>query len=382
MLDPACTYLNHGTVGAPPRRVHQAQAELRDEIERQPARFMLRGLANTERRPTEPPSRLRAAADAIAPFFGMVGDEMAFVDNITTGANAVLRSLTFAAGDEILVTSLGYGAVTNTALYVASRSGAAVRTVTMPPVGAPTEQFAAAVVEALAANTRLLVVDHISAHTALVLPIREIVAACRAAGVLVLVDGAHAPGAIPLDIPSIGADFYTGNLHKWAWTPRSAGILWAAEEHRSMLHPTVVSWGYGNGFTAEFDLLGTRDPTALLTAPVAIAMLEEFGFADVCRYNHELAWWAGRYLSDRWDTAFTTPEEMVGAMVSVALPVSLGTTAADAQRVQDLLLFEYAIEAPVMSVDDALRTRVSAQVYVDRADIERLGAAVLAITRR
>jgi isopenicillin-N epimerase len=193
--------------------------------------------------------------------------------------------------------------------------------------------------------------------------------------VLVFADGAHVPGNIPVDIASLGVDWYAANLHKWAWAPRSSGILWTAPAHQASLHPPVISWGLDNGIAAEFDLLGTRDPTAHLAAPFAIAMMRELGLDDIYRYNHALAWWAGQYLSDRWGTAFTTPESMIGSMVNVRLPVQLGTTADHAELLRAAMEAD-GIEIPIYPADDSLTLRVSAQIYNDRGDIERLGDAV------
>ena len=207
---------------------------------------------------------------------------------------------------------------------------------------------------------------------------REIAEICHRNGTLVLADGAHVPGNIALDIESLGVDWYTGNLHKWAWTPRSSGILWAAPERRSDLHPAVISWGLDNGLTAEFDLLGTRDPTPHLVAPFAIELMHSYGEGAVMSYNHGLAWWAGQYLSDLWGTAFSTPEEMIGAMVAVRLPDRFGDTTDDAARLQSELEGRGVI-VPVTANPYGLTLRVSAQAYCDRADIERLGEAVLAL---
>lgn len=378
MLDPSVTYLNHGTVGAPPRRVLQAQRDLADRIERHPAQFMLRELADThdDGSWSGPPPHLRAAVAHVAEFVGASANDLVFVDNITTGANAVLRSFPFVAGDEILVTNLGYGGVTNAARYVARTNGATVRSIDLPWPGAPAQAFVDSVAAGIEPQTRLMIIDHITAETALVLPLPEIIAACHAHDVLVLVDGAHVPGNIPVDIAALDADWYTGNLHKWAWAPRSSGILWAAPRHHESLHPTVISWGLDHGIAAEFDLLGTRDPTASLTAPFAIDMMREFGLADVFAYNHDLAWWAGQHLAQRWGSAFDTPRSMIGAMVNVTLPASLATAKpGDVQAA----LRQASIEVPVFAHPHGLTLRVSAQIYVDCADIDRLGDAVIAL---
>ena len=379
LLDPDVTYLNHGTVGATPRRVLAHQRAITDEIERQPAKFMLRELADEHGIMTTP-SRMRVAAAAVAEFVGVAGEDLMFVDNITSGANAILRSFPFDTGDEIAVTNLGYGGIVNAATYVTRTIGGTLRTIELPQPGAERGDYVDAIASGLGDHTRMLVVDHMTPGTALILPLAEITALCHERGVLVLADGAHVPGNIAVDIDSFGVDWYVANLHKWAWVPRSAGVLWAAKEHQSYLHPPVISWGLDHGLAAEFDLQGTRDPSHYLTAPFSIQLLNEFGgdegVAAIYRYNHELAWWAGQYLADRWGTRFTTPEEMVGSMVNVRLPAELGSTTDDAERVRAAIEAE-GIEAPIYVAPDGLTTRVSAQIYCDRADIERLGDAVV-----
>jgi isopenicillin-N epimerase len=302
-----------------------------------------------------------------------------FVDNATTGVNAVLRSLPFAAGDELLVTDLGYGGVINAARYAARERGVGLRTVELPhDAGLGPAAFVEAIDGALGERTRLLIVDHITADSALLLPVAEIAARCRAKGVLVLVDGAHAPGAIALDVPALGADWYVGNLHKWAWAPRSSGILWAARERQEGLHPTVISWGLDAGLAAEFDMPGTRDPTPHLAAPAALQFMRELGVDAVRRYNHELAWRGAQRLAALWEVPFAAPESMIGTMASVPLPQQLGATRAHAEVLRDALLFADGIEVHLSARRGRLWARISAQVYNDLDDVDRLGAAVLA----
>lgn len=377
MLDPSCTYLNHGTVGAPPRRVIAAQRAIIDEIEVQPARFLLRELADVTGDAAGISSRMRLAAAVVAEFVGVEHEDLAFVDNITAGANAVLRSFRFDSGDEIVVTNLGYGGVTNAVMYAARERGATVRSLTMPHGSAGPQAFVDAIEAGLTRRTRLIVIDHIAAEAALVLPIAEIARVAHEHGVLVFADGAHVPGSIPLDIPSLGVDWYSGNLHKWAWTPRSAGILWCSREQQPHLHPAVISWGLDNGLAAEFDLTGTRDPSPWLAAPAALAMLHEFGFERICAYNHGLAWQAGHHLADRWGTDFTVPESMIPTMVSVPVTAHDGFTVADAQALKDRLLFDERIEVATYEHDGVIVARVSAQIYNDINDIDRLAEAVL-----
>lgn len=376
LIDPAITYLNHGTVGATPRRVLDHQRAIVDEIERNPARFMIRELADVEADGSR--SRMREAIAQVAPFVGAAPDDLVFVDNITEGANAVLRSFPFRAGDEIAVTSLGYGGVTRAASYVARSTGATLRTIELPRPGAAPHEFVEAIEHGLTAATRVLVVDHITADTALVLPIADIAAAAHARGVLVLADGAHVPGNVALDIDSLGVDWYTANLHKWAWAPRSCGILWTSPAQQERLKPTVISWGLDNGMAAEFDLPGTRDPSPWLTAPFAIELLHEYGLDAVFAHNHDLACSAGQQVSDAWGTPFATPTEMLGAMVSVVLPDRLENTPVAAKRHQAALA-EAGIEIPLHSSPEGVRARISCQVYVGPDDITRLVDAVHAL---
>jgi isopenicillin-N epimerase len=376
-LEPGLTYLNHGTVGVTPRRMLAAQQQIRDEIERQPSRFLLRELTAVAMgaRHTGKP-RLRAAAEAVAAELGARGDDLVFVDNATTGANAVFRSLPFSAGDEILVTDFGYGGVTRAAMFAARERGAAIRSVAMP-YSPPSDQ---AIIEACCAavgpDTRLLVIDHITSQTALILPVAAIAARMQERGVAVLVDGAHAPGAIAVDIPALGVDWYVANLHKWMWVPRSSGVLWARPERQRSLHAAVISWGLDQGFTGEFDAPGTRDPSAHLTAPAAIAFMRELGGAAVRSYNHALAWGAAQRLAEKWGTSFDTPESMIGTMASVPLPEAAGSTAEQASALRDALLFEDRIEVQVSAFRERLYARVSAQIYNEMADVDLLADAV------
>jgi isopenicillin-N epimerase len=376
-LDPGVTYLNHGTVGATPRRVLAAQRALRDEIERQPSRFLLRELTGTRvGGPRTQPPRMRVAAEQVAAFLGARGEDLVFVDNATTGINAVLRSFDLQAGDEILIHDLAYGAIANAARFAARNRGAAVSTVALPfPPGDP-EELVSAFVAGLGPRTRLAIVDHVTSNTAVVMPVAEIARRCRERGVAVLVDGAHGPGALDLDIPALGVDWYAGNLHKWAWSPRSSGILWVSPERRDRLHPTVISWGLDQGPAMEFDLVGTRDPTPHLAAPAGIELMREYGVDAVRRWNHELAYGSARALAERWGTRFETPEALIGTMATLPLPARLGTGDEEAARLRDALLFEDAVEVQLHADRGGLWVRISAQIYNGKEDYERLGDAI------
>ena len=377
LLDPEAVYLNHGTVGVTPRRVLDAQQAMRSAIERQPARFMLRELMSLDAVPPARPTRMRAAAAAVAGFLGANGDDIVFVDNASTGVNAVLRSLRLQAGDEILVLDQAYGAVARTAAFVAREQGARVVTVALPFPADDESACVAAIEAAITPRTRIAILDHITSETALVMPLARMATLCRGAGVPVLADSAHAPGAIDVDIPALGVDWYAANLHKWAFAPRGCGVLWARPGRREGLHPGVISWGLDVGWHQEFDWTGTRDPTPFLCAPAGIAFMTGFlGVQAMREYNHGLAWRAAQRLCARWGLPWVTPEAMIGCMATVPLPARLGTSAADAARLKDWLLFERQIEAPIVARGEQLWVRVSAQVYNEDEDIERLATAI------
>ena len=376
LLDPACLYLNHGTVGATPRRVLLKQQALRDEMERQPSRFMLRELNGAQPMPWRAVSRLREASDQVAAFVGARPDDLVFVPNVTTGLNAVLGSVSLGPGDELVITDLAYGAVAFAAAAVCERTGATLRTVHLEYPIRTSADVVEPIARALTARTKLVVVDHVTAQTALVLPVADVAAECRTRGVPVLVDGAHVPGARALDIPSLGVDWYAANLHKWAHAPRGCGILWAAPERQSILRSPIVSWGRKKGFRAEFEHTATADPTSFLAAPEGIALLREWDFDACVGYMHDLAVEAARILTDRWRTTFEIPRDMVGTMVTVPLPQELGATDDDATRLRLALLVDDRIEVQLHAWRGRLWTRVSAQVYNDRSDMERLAEAV------
>jgi len=376
LLDPECTYLNHGTVGATPRRVLQKQQALRDEMERHPSRFMLRELNGHQPMPWRAVSRLREASDQVAAFVGSRPDDLVFVPNVTTGLNAVLQSLPLGPGDEVVSTDLAYGAIALATRAVCDRTGATQRTVHLEYPMCSAADVVEPIVRALTPQTKLVVIDHITAQTALVLPVAAIAAECHARGVPVLVDGAHVPGSRPLDITSLGVDWYAANLHKWAHAPRGCGILWAAPGRQSIIHAPVVSWGRDKGYRDEFEHTATGDPTSYLAAPEGIAVLREWDFDACVEYMRSLAWEAAGILTERWRTTFEIPRDMVGTMVTVPLAQDAGATDAEATRLRLALLLEERIEVQLHAWRGRLWTRISAQIYNDRSDIARLADAV------
>ena len=279
LIDPGACTVNHGSYGATPRAVLAEQDRWRAMMEAQTSRFFNRVL----------PGALRAAAGRLAAHVGAAAEDVAFVPNATTGVNAVLRSRDFEPGDEILMLSHVYGAVRNTARYVAERTGARLVEAALPWPRPDDAGIIASVAGAITPRTRIAVLDHITSPSAVVLPIAELVALCHARGVPVLVDGAHAPGQAALDVEAIGADWYTGNAHKWLFAPKGCAFLHARREAHAGLHPAVISHGLGRGFVAEFDWTGTVDPSAYLAIGAALDFHAALGGDALMARNAALA---------------------------------------------------------------------------------------------
>jgi isopenicillin-N epimerase len=330
-------------------------------MEAQPTRFMAR----------EMPAALRAAAARLAAFIGARGADTVFVENTTVGCNAVLRSLAFAPGDEILLLSHGYGAVNKAACYVADRSGARVVEAAVPFPHPDDDAIVARMTAALTSRTKLAVLDHVTSASALVLPLTRMIDACHAAGVAVLVDGAHAPGNLDLDVPATGADWYVGNCHKWLCAPKGCAFLWARRERQDGLHPVTISHGHGQGFVAEFDWIGTRDMSAWLAVTAALDFHERLGGPTLRGRNRALAAEGATLLAGRLGTETGGGNAAPNAMAVVRLPLAGPVTAARALAVRERLL-DAGTDAPVHALDGTAWLRISAQAYNEMADYSRL----------
>jgi isopenicillin-N epimerase len=378
-LDPAVTFLNHGSYGACPKAVLEHQAALRAELEAEPVLFLGRNLE----------ARLDAARARLAAFLGANPDDLAFVTNATGGVNAVLRSLSFAPGDEMLTTDHAYAACKNTLDYVAGRGGVKVNVAVVPfPLTSPDEVVAAVLAKATP-KTRLALLDHITSPTALVLPIARLVSELAARGIDALVDGAHGPGMVPLDLNALGAAYYTGNCHKWLCTPKGSAFLWVRRDRQAAVHPLTISHGHTGEregrtrFRLEFDWMGTSDPTAWLTVPMAIDYLGALlpgGWPALMARNRALALEGRALLCAAAGTPPVCPEEMVGSIASVRLADSPLKKPAWRQPdpLQPRLFGEWGIEVPIMRWPAAPKRliRISAQLYNRREQYVRLAGAL------
>jgi isopenicillin-N epimerase len=365
-LDPDIVFLNHGSFGATPKRVLQEQSELRARIERQPVRFFIRELE----------ALLDEVREELGRFLGADPNDLALVPNATTGVNTVLRSLDFGPGDELLTTSHAYNACANALAYVAERAGAKVVTASVPfPVEGP-ETVMNAVLSAVSERTRLVLLDHITSPTGVAFPVERLVPLLQGRGVEVLVDGAHAPGMLPLHLDALGAAYYTGNCHKWLCAPKGAAFLHVRRDRQDRIQPLVISHGRNaprvdrSRFRLDFDWGGTDDPTAWLCVPSALRALEGLtpgGWPEVMARNHALAVAGRRLLCAALGVAAPCPETMLGSLAAVKLPDAEGPPRSflATDPLQDLLLEEKSIEVPVFRWPAAPSRwlRVSAQLY-------------------
>lgn len=377
-LDPAISYLNHGAFGATPRIVLETQNEYRAKLEREPVRFFVREL--------EP--LLDAARAELATFLGCDEAGLAFVPNATAGVNSVLRSMDLDKFDELLVTTHEYNASRNVLDYVANVAGAKVVVAEIPfPIASP-DIVVERVLEKVTERTRLLLIDHVTSQTGIILPIERIIAELRSRGIDTLVDGAHAPGMIPLDLRATGAAYYTGNLHKWVCAPKGAAFLWARENRRATVRPSNISHGANSTrrdrsrYLVEFDWTGTFDPSAWLSVPAALHAMQNFvdaGWSEVMRRNRELALKARNLLCDALQIEHPAPDEMLGSLAALPLPDGASEWDGPCDPLQDALLFEHRIEVPLMPwpAPPKRLLRISAQLYNSIDEYERLAAALL-----
>ena len=380
-IDTAVTFLNHGSYGACPGPVLDAQGALRERMEAEPVRFLSGDL----------PGLLDSARVRLAAFLGADPDGLAFVPNATTGVNTILRSLRFEAGDELLTTNHEYNATLNALAAVAARGGARIVIARIPfPITEPGDATEA-ILAAVTPRTRLVLVSHVTSPTALVLPIAEIVAELDRRGVDTLVDAAHAPGMVPLDIDGLGAAYWTGNGHKWLCGPKGSAVLWVRADRREGIHPLVVSHGANeiladrSRFRAEFDWVGTSDPTAYLTLPSAIDWMAGSapaggGWPAIMDANHALALAGRDVVAAALGVESPAPDSMLGSMATLPIP-GLHDDAA-AEDLSQRLATEDGIQVPIggwpiraaRAGDDPERIliRISAQLYNEAADYERL----------
>jgi len=357
-------FLNHGSFGACPFPVMEKQAELRLAMDEAPLQFM-----NRHHTP-----RIDAARNEVAPFVGADPANFVFVTNATSGVNAVVRSLDFQPGDEILITNRGYNACDNTIREVARRSGATIVVADVPFPLESDDQIVTAVLAAVTPRTRLAMLDHITSATALVFPIERLVRELEAHGVDTLVDGAHAPGILPLDLETLRPAYYTGNLHKWVCAPKGTAFLWVRPDKQDGLQPVVISHGNNtprkghSPFQDRFDWPGTQDTTGWSCAPEAIRWLGQClpgGWDEVRTHNHELVVQGRNLICKRLGLTPPCPDSMLGSMSTLPMPEALATPQAKGEPdpAYARLFDEFGIELQVMPIDGRRWFRISAHLH-------------------
>ena len=381
LLDPEIIFLSHGAFGACPRPVLEAQGEWRARLERQPLQFLVRELE----------AQLDAARETLAQFVGADAGDLVFVPNATSGVNTILRSLQFQPGDELLTTDHEYNACRNALDFVAERSGARIVIAKIPFPFRDAGEIIAPVLECVTPRTRLALLDHVTSQTGIVLPIERLVGELNQRGVDTLVDGAHAPGMVPLNLKQIGAAYYTGNCHKWLCAPKGAALLHVRRDKQKFIRPLTISHGASSArkdrsrFLIEFGWQGTFDPSACLSVPEAIRFIGSQlpgGWPEVMARNRALALAARKIFCARLETAEPCPEEFIGALAAIPLPDAapdaLPKLPFNEYPLQDALRTKHRIEVPIISWPAPPKRvlRVSAQLYNSQPQYESLAGAL------
>jgi isopenicillin-N epimerase len=355
LLDPDVVYLNHGAYGACPRPVFERYQAWQVELEREPVDFLWRRL----------PGLLAEARSALGAYVGADADDLVFVPNATHAVNVVAHSLELRPGDEVLATDLEYGACDLMWERLCGQAGARYVRAPIPLPLERASQVVAAVFDHLTEHTRALFVSHVTSETALLMPVEELVRRARDAGVTTIVDGAHGPGQLPLDLRGLGADVYAGNCHKWMCSPKGAGFLHVRRELQDAIDALVIGWGYGDDstFVTRHQRQATRDPAAYLSVATAIEWVQQNGAGERCR---ALTREAQRRLTELDQVEAISTPEFLAQMVAVQVPTD------DAEALELRLRREHAIEVPVMAKKTAPLLRVSIAPYNDESDLDRL----------
>jgi len=374
LLEQGVHFLNHGSFGACPQPVFDEYQRIQLELQRQPVRFLGREFRD----------RMAGARTELAAYVGVDANDLVYVLNATTGLNIVAKSLDLQPGDEVLGTDHEYGALDRTWSFVCQQHGAryARAPISVPIVSADevVEQVWSHVTE----RTRVLFLSHITSPTAVILPIEPLIAKARAAGILTVIDGAHAPGQIPLDLDALGADVYAGNCHKWMMAPKGAGFLHVRREMQKLVDPLVVSWGWeseqpsSSRFVDYHEWQGTRDISAFLTVPAAIRYMQENDWDAVqAQCRHLLQAFIPQILAATGQAPIApNAAQWQAQMVSFILPTD------DWQGVKTRLYDNYSIEAPTIWWNNKTLLRISVNAYNTARELEQLARALSEIVAK
>jgi len=370
-LDPSVSHCNHGSYGAVARPVREHRNELQRRAEANPNQWFR----------FELPERLERARQQMANFIGAGPDNAVFVANATTAVNIALRTVSLREGDEVIVTDHVYGAVLRTARRATDAVGGTTRVAAID-LADDKAAHVQAFLDVITDKTRVAIVDHIASPTGLVLPVASIVTALRARGIVTIVDAAHAPGSRPLGVGDLGADFWTGNFHKWAAAPRPCAALAVNDEWRTRTAPLVASFGLEDGFPASFAWQGTNDYTAYLCLEPAVAILAAFGWDALWQHNDALAAWGGQLIADSIGKSPALPETARGPMSLIPLPDGVVTTDLEARDFIALVSRELGVEVAANPWRGQGYLRVAAHAYNQESDYDKVAKGLPALLAR
>jgi isopenicillin-N epimerase len=368
LLDNGVTFLNHGSFGATPIKVLEAKEEYERRLEREPLSFFLE----------EYPHLLKKSLLKLADFVGASTDDIVLVDNATTGVNTVLRSLEneLNPGDEIITPNHVYHGIRNTMRYFSEKTGTKFIEFDIPFPTVDNKIIINKINEQINNRTKILIVDHITSPTSLIFPIKEIIDLCRSKGIITIIDGAHAPGMLKLNLDELGADFYTGNCHKWMFTAKGCAFLWISKKWQNKIHPLVISLFYGNGIQSEFGWTGTKNPSSWLALSPAIDFYKTLGFDRICEYNHKLICEATELICDELDIHKHSDYNMLGFMSSIEFPVKMVINTRTTMDLRNQFMRDYKIELSFHNLNDKIFFRISSQVYNEIDDYKKLIPAI------
>ncbi len=371
LLDPEIIFLNHGSFGATPIPVLQKYQFWQGELEKQPVKFIVRHLLD----------HLKQAREILGEYLNANADDLVFVPNATFGVNIIARSINLKPGDEILTSDHEYGACDNVWSFMSQKTGAAYIHQPVPLPITSLEEIAEYFWQGVTPRTKVIFLSHITSPTALRMPVEKICKRARQAGIITVIDGAHTPGQIPLDLEAIEADFYVGNCHKWMLGPKGSGFLYARRELQHLVEPLVVSWGWGENspYTTGSDFLdslewwGTKDPSAYLAVPAAIQFIQEYDWDAIQQECHTILEQAVHSISDitGLEPVYPVRSDLFNQMAVIPLP-----HIANLSSLQAKLYSDFRIEIPCIQWKDRQFVRVSIQGYNDWSDMEALLVAL------
>ncbi len=370
LIDPEVTFLNHGSFGATPKPVFESYQRWQRELEKQPVEFL-------GRRATD---LLAHAREILANYLGTVRDNLVFVTNATVGLNTVAHSLKLSMGDEVLTSDHEYGAIDRTWRFLSQKNGFKYinHAITLP-VTTP-DEFVNSFWQAVTPHTRVIFLSQITSPTAMIFPVQEICKRARLEGILTVIDGAHVPGQINLSLDELGADFYSGNLHKWLCAPKGSGFLFARPELQHLIEPLVISWGWESEnpgpsrFVDYLEWTGTRDISAFLAVPDAIRYQEQHHWDQIKSFCHTLASETRQRISaiTGLEPFYPDSEIWYAQMGSSPLPTDV-----DIVSLKVRLYDEYHIEIPVIKWNGQNLIRYSFQAYNSQEDVYALERALM-----